>query len=192
MKRLGLFGGRFDPPHLGHLRVAQEALERLELDAVWFVPAQTPPHKPAQASAEDRFVMTVLATLTTPAFFVSRAELRRPGPSFTIDTVSSVQAQHPGAALYFITGVDAYADIASWHRAPELVETVTMVAVSRPGYSLAALPAAYREKVTLLERVDIELSSTEVRRRLREGRSVRFLVPDPVENYLGKYHLYAE
>ncbi|MDQ3459061.1 MAG: nicotinate-nucleotide adenylyltransferase [Deinococcota bacterium] len=192
MKRLGLFGGRFDPPHLGHLLAAQEALEALALDEFWFVPAQTPPHKPAVASAEDRFNMTLLATASHPAFRVSRLELGRTGPSYTFDTVMRVREGDPGGKLFFITGADAYAEIETWHRAPELLEAVKMVAVSRPGYALSGLPEFYRDKVTLLDRLKIDISSTEVRRRLSEGRSVRYLVPEPVESYLDKHHLYAE
>lgn len=192
MKRLGLFGGRFDPPHLGHLLVAQEALERLELDEVWFIPAQTPPHKPALASAEARADMTLLATAPHPAFRTSRLEIGRPGPSYTFDTVSRVKNDEPGVKLFFITGVDAYADIETWHRAPELLEAVKMVAVSRPGASLSGLNERYRERVTLLDRLRVDISSTEVRRRLLEGRSVRYLVPEPVESYLGKHHLYRQ
>lgn len=192
MKRLGLFGGRFDPPHLGHLLAAQEALEALVLDELWFVPAQTPPHKPAIASAEHRFGMTLLATASHPAFRVSRLELARAGPSYTFDTVTRVRECEADVKLFFITGVDAYADIETWHRATELLETATMVAVSRPGYALSALPEFYRERVTLLDRLRVDISSTEVRRRLGEGRSVRYLVSEPVESYLDKHHLYAE
>lgn len=192
MKRLGLFGGRFDPPHLGHLLVAQEAFDALALDELWFVPAQSPPHKPAWASAEHRFNMTLLATASQPAFRVSRLELARPGPSYTYDTVAQVKEDEPGVKLFFITGMDAYADIESWHRAPELLGAVKMVAVSRPGASLSGLPEAYRERVMLLDRLKVDISSTEVRRRLSKGKSVRYLVPEPVETYLGKYHLYRQ
>ncbi|HEX7022573.1 MAG TPA: nicotinate (nicotinamide) nucleotide adenylyltransferase, partial [Trueperaceae bacterium] len=112
--RLGLFGGRFDPPHYGHLLVGEQVVEKLQLDALWFVPAQSPPHKRAQASPEARYEMLLLATASNPRFRVSRLELERPGPSYTIDTVLEVERRHPNAELYFVSGADAYRDIGSW------------------------------------------------------------------------------
>lgn len=190
--RVGLFGGRFDPPHLGHLLAAQGALEALELDELWFIPAKAPPHKPALASGRDRLQMLVLATRPNPAFAVSELELRRDGPSYTFDTVTEIRRQRPRDTLFFITGVDAYADIASWHRARELVAAVNMVAVARPGYNLEDLEPAFRQRVRLLRTRLCEISSTEIRTRLRHRQSVRYLVPDPVETYLDRTALYRQ
>ena len=187
--RLGLFGGRFDPPHLGHLLIAQGALEELRLDRLLFLPSPTPPHKSALAGAEARYEMTVLATAGHPNFFASRLELGRPGPSYTFDTVAEVRRTHPKAQLFFITGADAYREIHTWHRAEELVNSVNMVVAPRPGYTLEALEAPFEGAQVLNTRL-CEVSSTEVRARLAEGRSVRYLVPQIVESYLVKSHLY--
>lgn len=188
--RLGLFGGRFDPPHLGHLLAAQGAFETLHLDELWFVPAQTPPHKAAVASADDRAQMLLLATLTNPAFRVSRVELGRSGPSYTFDTVLQVKAERPDDTLFFITGADAYAEVASWHRARELVATVHMVALARPGYTLDDMEATFRERARILETRLCDISSTDIRTRLGRRESVRYLIPELVETYLDRTALY--
>ncbi len=190
--RLGLFGGRFDPPHIGHLLAAQAAVEALALDELWFIPAKSPPHKPAVASALARLEMTTLATASNPIFSVSELELARPGPSYTIDTVLAVRDQHPTRALYFITGYDAYADIASWHRAAELIETVSMVALARPGYDIEGLAAPFAERVQRLGTRLCDVSSTEIRLRLSRALSVRYLVPEAVEIYLDQSDLYRQ
>jgi nicotinate-nucleotide adenylyltransferase len=190
--RLGLFGGRFDPPHLGHLLAAQGALEALALDELWFVPAKAPPHKPALASPADRLQMLTLATRSNPAFKVSELELRRGGPSYTFDTVAEIKRRRPADTLFFITGVDAYAEIASWYRAYDLVAAVNMVAVARPGYNLVEIDPAFRQRVQLLETRLCEISSTEIRDRLRRRQSVRYLVPDSVETYLDRTALYRQ
>ena len=189
--RLGLFGGRFDPPHIGHLLAAQGALETLRLDRLLFLPSPTPPHKAAVAGPEARYDMTVLATADHPRFFTSRLELKRSGPSYTFDTVTEVRETHPQAQLFFITGADAYRDVHTWHRAEELVHSVNMVAVPRPGYTLEALRAPFKG-VQVLDTRLCEVSSTEVRARLAARRSVRYLVPQAVESYLAKHHLYRE
>ena len=190
--RLGLFGGRFDPVHAGHLMVAQRALEILRLDELWFIPAKTPPHKQAAAAAEKRYEMLLLATNTHPRFFVSRLEIERTGASYTFDTVAEVRAQRPSDALFFITGADAYAEIASWHRARELVSSVSVVALSRPKYTLEDVEPFFKERVRLLDTPLWEVSSTEIRRRLTQEESVRYLVPEPVESYLAKNPLYHQ
>ena len=190
--RLGLFGGRFDPVHVGHLMVAQSALEALKLDEVWFIPAKAPPHKGAAAEAEKRFEMLLLATVNHPQFRVSRLEIERSGASYSFDTVGEVRARRPESELFFLTGVDAYAEIASWHRARELVSSVSMVALGRPGYSLDHIDPYFRERVRILESRLWGVSSTEIRRRLARKESVRYLVPESVESYLAKYPLYHE
>jgi nicotinate-nucleotide adenylyltransferase len=190
--RLGLFGGRFDPPHLGHLIVAEQAREQLALDELHFIPSPSPPHKAAAATPEQRYEMLLLATTSHPAFVVSRLELERAGPSYSFDTVREVGRRHKGATLFFITGIDAYREIASWHRADELVEAVQMIAVPRPGYTLDGIAPYYRTRVRTLDMPEIGLSSTLVRERLARGHSVRYLVPELVESYLARHHLYRQ
>lgn len=190
--RLGLFGGRFDPVHVGHLMVAQSALEALGLGELWFIPAKMPPHKGAAADPEKRFEMLLLATNTHPQFRVSRVEIERTGASYTFDTVSEIRAQRPEDELFFITGVDAYREIASWHRARELVSSISVVALSRPDSTLEEVKPYFKERVRLLDTPQWEVSSTEIRRRLAQGESVRYLIPESVESYLAKNPLYHQ
>jgi nicotinate-nucleotide adenylyltransferase len=184
--RLGLFGGSFDPIHMGHLLAASEAAEVLGLDRVLFVTAAHPPHKTPVAPPEDRHVMVLLATLEDPRFEASRLELDRPGPSYTVDTLRAARALYPGAELFFITGADAYRDVLTWKEGGRLSEYARLVAVSRPGYPRPELPVP----VDWLEVPEYGVSSSLVRARLRAGRSVRYLVPRPVEVYLEKQGLY--
>jgi len=188
--RLGLFGGSFDPLHVGHLLAASESADRLGLDRVEFVTAARPPHKRPVAPAEARHEMVVLATARDPRFFPSRLELDHPGPSFTVDTLRRARRRWPEAELFFITGADAYRDVGTWKEPEALVELAGMVAVSRPGYDLARLDPFFRQRVRLLEIPGYEVSSTEVRRRVAEGRSIRYLVPFEVEVYIEKHGLY--
>ena len=127
------FGGRFDPLHVGHLLLGETARVRLELDEIWFIPSKAPPHKTTAAPAEARYEMALLATADNPHFRVSRLELDRDGTSYTVDTVETVKEQLPDADLFYLTGADAYADIATWERAKELVQKVQMVALGTSG-----------------------------------------------------------
>ncbi len=188
--RLGLFGGSFDPLHVGHLLAASESADRLGLDRVEFVTAARPPHKRPVAPAEARHEMVVLATARDERFFPSRLELDHPGPSFTVDTLRRARRRWPEAELFFITGADAYRDVGTWKEPEALVQLAQMVAVSRPGYDLARLDPFFRERVLLIEIPGYEVSSTEVRRRVAEGRSIRYLVPFEVEVYIEKHGLY--
>ena len=172
--------------------VAQSALEALRLSELWFIPAKTPPHKEAAAAPERRFEMLLLATNAHPQFRVSRLEIERTGASYTFDTVRDVRAQRPEDELFFITGVDAYREIASWHRARELVSSVSVVALSRPGSTLSGVEPFFKERVRLLDTPRWEVSSTEIRRRLANSESVRYLIPESVESYLAKNPLYHE
>lgn len=135
--------------------------------------------------------MLVLATASHPALRVSRLELERPGTSYSIDTVLEVQRRLPEATLHFITGIDAYADIAHWHRAEELVSLVTMVAAPRPGYSLQELAPFFRQRVHVLPGLPIAISSSSIRQRLQQHQPIRYLVPELVESYLAKHHFYC-
>lgn len=189
--RLGLFGGRFDPVHIGHLIAAERAREELELDELWFVPAKAPPHKRVVAPAEDRLAMLRAATAGNPAFRVSELELRRPGTSYTIDTLEAVRAEMPRAKLYFVTGVDAVRDLADWRRPGDVVECAHVVALPRPGATLTGLAPELRRRIRVLATPLIEVSGSEIRARRRRGKSIRYLVPEPVERYLAATDLYA-
>jgi nicotinate-nucleotide adenylyltransferase len=188
--RLGLYGGRFDPIHLGHLLVAEAAREALALDEIQFIPSREPPHKAVAAPAEHRHAMTLLAVTSHPAFHVSTAELRREGPSYTVDTVEGVRRARPQDELFYLVGTDAYAEIHTWHRPRDLLEQVRMVVLPRPGYTLATLAAEWLEQATLLKTPLWEISSTDVRARLAAGKSVRYLLPGAVAAYIAKEGLY--
>jgi len=195
--RLGIMGGTFDPVHYGHLVIAEVARTEFSLDCVVWVPAGDPPHKDERVSSEEhRYAMVVLATGTNPDFRVSRMELEREGPSYTLDTVRGFREEHPEADLFFITGADAILEILTWHRHEELVRLCRFIGVTRPGYDLArvntVLPAAYLEQISTISAPGVDLSSTDVRTRVRAGQPIRYLVPEAVEAYVRKHGLYRE
>ena len=198
---VGLMGGTFDPIHIGHLVSAEEARQQFALDYVVFVPAGLPPHKEKGyvTAPEHRYLMTTLAVMSNPAFFVSRVEVDRDEPSFTVDTVRHF-AEHevPGAALFFITGADAILEILTWKDYAELPRLCTFIAVSRPGYSLGRLRETvgghYPElpqKVHLLEIPALAISSTFIRESVALGKTIKYLTPEPVEQYIKKHGLYT-
>lgn len=185
-------GGTFDPIHLGHLRAAENAREALGLDLVAFVPAGVPPHRESpSASARDRFVMVCLATAGHPHFVASDRELERQGPSYTVDTLRALREEHPHDTLVLLVGSDAFAALPSW-REPERIRELAQVAVvSRPGAHPQALPPGAGS--IPIEHVDgpgLDISSSRVRRRIAEGRSIRYLVPEAVADYIAKRALY--
>ena len=190
-KRIGVMGGTFDPIHHGHLVAASEVSARFGLDEVIFVPTGEPWQKTGRvvSSAEDRYLMTVVATASNPQFSVDRADIERPGATYTVDTLRELHDRYPGAELFFITGADALSQILSWHKVEELFELAHFVGVTRPGYELGGehLPEG---SVTLVEVPALAISSTECRRRVREGRPVWYLVPDGVVQYISKRCLY--
>ncbi len=187
--RVGVMGGTFDPIHNGHLVAASEVAASFDLDEVVFVPTGRPWQKSEVTPSEHRYLMTVIATASNPGFTVSRVDVDRSGPTYTIDTLRDLQRQRPGADLFFITGADAVAQILSWRDHDELWELAHFVAVSRPGHPLSAagLPS---EHVSLLEIPALAISSTDCRERVRRGQPVWYLVPDGVVQYIAKHHLY--
>ncbi|HET7660487.1 MAG TPA: nicotinate-nucleotide adenylyltransferase [Oryzihumus sp.] len=186
-------GGTFDPIHHGHLVAASEVQALFDLDEVVFVPTGKPWQKDAgQVSpAEHRYLMTVIATASNPRFTVSRVDIDRPGPTYTIDTLRDLAAQRPDAELFFITGADALAQILSWKAADELFELAHFIGVTRPGHELTdnGLP---RDRVTLQEVPAMAISSTDCRARVERGEPVWYLVPDGITQYIHKHHLYAQ
>jgi nicotinate-nucleotide adenylyltransferase len=187
--RVGIMGGTFDPIHHGHLVAASEVQQKYELDEVIFVPTGQPWMKPGVSSGEHRYLMTVIATAANPRFTVSRVDLEREGPTYTIDTLRDIRAQRPGAELFFITGADAIAQIFDWKDHSELWELAKFVAVSRPGHALSirGLPA---HSVSSMEVPALAISSSDCRERVNGGYPVWYLVPDGVVQYISKYHLY--
>ncbi len=187
--RIGVMGGTFDPIHHGHLVAASEVAQSYGLDEVVFVPTGEPTYKSVVTPAEHRYLMTVIATASNPSFTVSRVDIDRGKPTFTIDTLRDIRRERPEAELFFITGADAIAQILSWRDVEELWELAHFVAVSRPGHdlSVSGLP---EQDVSLLEVPALAISSTDCRDRVRRGFPVWYLVPDGVVQYISKHHLY--
>ncbi|GEL95443.1 nicotinate-nucleotide adenylyltransferase [Cellulomonas composti] len=191
MTRLGVMGGTFDPVHHGHLVAASEVAATFGLDEVVFVPTGQPTFKQGQdvTRAEDRYLMTVIATASNPQFTVSRVDIDREGLTYTVDTLRDLKVSRPGAELFFITGADAIEQILTWKDAEELFSMAQFVAVTRPGHTLSVegLP---EERVKVVEIPALAISSTDVRARSRAGKPVWYLVPDGVVQYIAKHQLY--
>ncbi|MBY3552380.1 nicotinate-nucleotide adenylyltransferase [Modestobacter lapidis] len=192
-RRLGVMGGTFDPVHHGHLVAASEVAGRFGLDEVVFVPTGQPWQKSERevSPAEDRYLMTVIATASNPRFSVSRVDVDRGGPTYTVDTLTDLHRQHPEAELFFITGADALAQIVGWRDNERLFGLAHFVGVTRPGYHLADshLPEG---AVSLVEVPALAISSTDCRDRVRRGSPVWYLVPDGVVQYIEKRGLYRD
>ncbi|NGZ73764.1 nicotinate-nucleotide adenylyltransferase [Saccharibacillus alkalitolerans] len=195
--KIGIMGGTFDPIHIGHLVAAETVREGLGLDEVWFMPSHIPPHKAeAGFSGEERMHMVELAIGTQPAFRTLDIELRRGGVSYTVDTMSELAGKYPDARFHFIIGTDMVNYLPKWERIEELAGLTRFAAVGRAGYELDKehLPAAVAEVIDYFDMPQLELSSTEIRGRLKKGRSTRYLVPEKVHDYLqrsGSHAAYA-
>lgn len=188
--RLGIMGGTFDPIHIGHLVCADEALHAFDLDRVVFVPAGLPWQKPATevSDAEHRLAMVKLATGENPAFSVSRVEMDREGPTYTVDTLKEMSAV--GTEMFFITGADAVAQILTWKDPSLVLNLATFIAATRPGHEVNSLPDGVAEHVCTLRIPALEISSTDIRDRVASGRPFRYLVGDAVADYIGQASLY--
>ncbi|MDG4832733.1 nicotinate-nucleotide adenylyltransferase [Solwaraspora sp. WMMD1047] len=194
IRRVGIMGGTFDPIHHGHLVAASEVADRFGLDEVVFVPTGQPWQKADEpvSSAEDRYLMTVIATASNPRFQVSRADIERGGPTYTVDTLRDLHAEYgPKVQLFFITGADALDKILSWKDLDQMFELAHFIGVTRPGFELtdAHLPA---DTVSLVEVPAMAISSTDCRARVAKGVPVWYLVPDGVVQYIAKRGLYRE
>ena len=193
-ERIGVMGGTFDPIHHGHLVAASEVQAWFDLDEVVFVPTGAPWQKADRevTEPEHRYLMTVIATAANPRFTVSRVDIDREGPTYTIDTLRDLSLVHPNADLYFITGADALAEIFTWRNADELFALARFVGCTRPGYTMDAetLDSIPSDRVTMVEIPALAISSTDCRTRKRRGEPVWYLVPDGVVQYIAKHDLY--
>jgi nicotinate-nucleotide adenylyltransferase len=185
--RLGVYGGAFDPPHLGHLVAASEACDALELDRMLWIPSAVHPLKAVGTAAALRLEMVRAAVAGDPRFQADDLELRRRGPSYTVDTLRALRGREPGAALFFVTGADNLAEMPRWREPDEIARLATLAVVSRAGDALPA-DAPYPAVAVAVTRVDV--SSTEVRRRVAAGASIRYLVPDAVRAVIERERLY--
>lgn len=198
IRRLGILGGTFDPPHSGHLGAALEALHQLALDRVLWVPAGAPPHKPSQpiTPGHHRLVMLERAMAGNPHLSISTVDLERPGPCYTVDTLALLRAEYgPQPEFYFIEGADSLVDLPTWYRPRQLLDLCRFAVVRRPGVEidLGALEArlpGLRARVHFVEMPLLEISSTDLRRRVRQGRPISYLVPPGVEAYIQEQGLY--
>jgi len=186
-------GGVFDPIHYGHLFTAEEARNEFRLDKVLFIPCRSPVHKREDkvSEPEDRYLMTKMATSNNPFFEVSKIELERPGPSYSIDTVKALLREYNyQIEIFFITGADAFLAIDSWYKYEELIKLCQFVAATRPGYDLDNLDQKFKKILKIMEIPLLYISSTDIRRRIKEGRSIKYLLPWEVEEYIYKKGLY--
>lgn len=191
-------GGTFDPIHYGHLLAAEQARCAFGLDRVVFVPSGAPPHKVARAIApgEHRYLMTALAIATNPHFRVSRVEISRSGPSYSIDTIRHFQNHYAdrNPEIYFITGLDAVMEILTWNKPDEILAKSTIIAATRPGYDTGQLRKLLGPKimsqVKILRASALAISSTDIRRRVAGGLPIKYLLPDSVEQYISSHNLY--
>jgi len=199
LTRLGILGGTFDPVHHAHLVAAQEAFYQLNLDQVLFVPAGTPPHKPSRpvTAARHRLRMVELAIGDRPCFGLSHVDIERPGPHYSADTLRLLHDEWPAATLFFIVGADALAEMLTWYQPQRIVELAELVVVQRPGIQPdldrleAALPGL-RARLHPVEMPLLDISSTDLRQRVREGRPIAYLAPPEVEDYIVEHELYLE
>jgi nicotinate-nucleotide adenylyltransferase len=189
--RRGVLGGTFDPIHLGHLRAAENAREALALDEVLFMPSGNPPHRGLPLSSGlDRFAMVALATALHPAWVPSDLELSREGPSYTADTLAALKERRPDDALFLIVGSDTFPEMPTWRDPARVFALCTVAVADRPGAREAAPALDSRVRAERVPGPGLAVSATEIRRRVQEGRSVRYLVPDAVADYIGKRGLY--
>jgi nicotinate-nucleotide adenylyltransferase len=197
--RIGILGGTFDPVHLGHLLLAEQCREQCELDQVWFLPAGLPPHKQGLTISDGRMRAEMLefAVAGYPQFVVNRMELKREGASYTFETLSALKSEDPTRELFFLVGADSLAELSTWREPRRILELATVVAVNRgdrPPPDLRpvrdALGAEATRRIQLVTMPGCDFSSTDLRRRVRENRSIRFLVPRAVEAYIAEHGLY--
>ncbi len=198
--RLGLFGGTFDPVHIGHLLLAEQCREQCALDQVWFVPSGRPPHKNQDklTSVKSRLDMLELATAGFGAFVVSHLELEREGPTYTVDTLQQLQDEDASRELFFMIGTDSLADLPNWHNPSRIAQLATIVVADRGNQTIPdlhsfgpQLEADLLSKIQFVTMPGIDLSATDIRRRICEGKSIRFMVNRAVEVYIAEHQLYG-
>ena len=186
MKRIGILGGTFDPPHFGHLLMAELVYEEMGLDEIWFLPSHIPPHKQkATVSSRDRLAMVEQAIKGNSHFHLCGIEMTREGPSYTVDTMTELKNEFPGDQFYFIIGGDMVEHLPKWNRIEELTEIVEFIGVKRPGYTWSPTIPVHQVEVPL-----VGISSSIIRRRTAMKQSVRYMVPDSVDHYIKEHRLY--
>jgi nicotinate-nucleotide adenylyltransferase len=191
-RKIGILGGTFDPIHLGHLVLAEQVKEKLQLDQVIFMPSASPPHKTKRklSSAKDRFQMTKLALENNPTFLVSDIELNRGGLSYTVDTLKQLKKQYPDSEIYFLTGSDVLNEIQTWKDPEQIYKLVKVVIAIRPCFDSFDSKNHFAKKSIIVPITGIDISSTQIRERVKKKQSIKYLVPAKVEEYIKKKKLY--
>lgn len=200
MRRIGVIGGTFDPIHYGHLAAAEEVRVKMDLERVLFVVAGMPPHKLDEevTRVEHRLTMVSLAIASNPYFELSRVDVDRPGPSYTVDTISILQGQlGQETAMFFIMGLDSLSELLTWHQPERLIRLCRLVAVSRPGFEidLAELETSVpgiTSRVDIIDMPEMDISSSELQERVRDGLPIKYQVPEEVERYIMEHGLYRQ
>jgi nicotinate-nucleotide adenylyltransferase len=191
-RRIGILGGTFDPIHLGHLVMAEQVREKLRLDRVIFIPSANPPHKTKRklSPAKDRFQMTRLGVAGNPKFAVSDLELKRKGLSYTIDTLQQLEVLYPKREIYFLTGSDVLDEIQTWKEPEQIYKQAKVVIATRPGFDRFDPENRFAKKSIIVPITGIDVSSSQIRAKVRKKESIRYLVPTKVEKYINKKKLY--
>ena len=195
MKKIGIMGGTFDPIHVGHLMIAEAVWDEYKLEKVLFIPSANPPHKhDVMTSARHCFNMTLLATCSNPHFEVSSIEMDRTGPSYTIDTIKALKKIYgDDTDFYFIIGADCIHELPSWHKIDELLKICKFIATKRPSYKLdlSIIAKEFSDyNIQLLETPELEISSTDIRQRIKKGYSIQYITTEQVQQYIRKEELY--
>ncbi len=195
MKKIGIMGGTFDPIHVGHLMIAEAVWDEYKLDKILFVPCANPPHKNnVLTSAKHRFNMTLLATCSNPHFEVSAIEIERTGPSYTVDTIKEFKRIYgDDTELYFIIGADCIQELPTWHKIDELLKLCQFIATRRPSYTtdLDIIAKEFSDyNIKVLETPELEISSTDIRQRIKKGYSIQYITTEQVQQYIRKEELY--
>ncbi|MBA4542678.1 MULTISPECIES: nicotinate-nucleotide adenylyltransferase [Thermoactinomyces] len=192
--RVGIFGGTFDPIHMGHLLLAQQAMETASLEQVWFIPAGEPPHKQENeiTPAQHRLQMVRLAVEGNPRFLVNEMELKREGPSYTVDTIQILKESTPEHDFFLLVGADTVKDLPHWYKIKKILQLVQVIGLGRPGVRAEGLPDFVTDRLQWIPgAIETSISSTAVRQRAKCGKSLRYLVPDPVYQYIKEHRLYG-
>ncbi len=193
-RKIGILGGTFDPVHMGHLVLAEQVRERLKLSRVLFIPCLSPPHKTRRKLSlpEDRFRMTSLAVEGNRCFSISDMELKREGPSYTVDTLKQLRQTYRGAEIYFLTGSDVLDEIHTWKSPEEIYKLAKMAIAVRPGFDDFDRENRFAKKSLVVDITGLDISSSQIRERVKRGQSIRYLVPSRVEEYIKRKKLYTK
>lgn len=201
LKKYGIMGGTFDPIHYGHLVIANEVLSKYKLDKIIFVPTGTPPHKSSsgKTTSYHRYMMTQFATMTNPDFDVSDFEVKKEEISYTVDTIQAFIEKYPDTKFYFITGTDAVLELPTWKDPEIILDSCTFIAVNRPGYvndnleeKISKIANEYKGEIFVMNAPQLQISSTDIRKRIFMGRPIKYILPEMVEQYIIKNNLYKD